>query len=72
VRRTAPVRVDRHEPEDRSTRGLGDAALVGVPVHVGATMWGVMTAVSRRPCAFAAGSEARLQDSAELIGTFER
>ncbi len=65
-----PIHVADVAGEDGSGLApLGYASFVGAPVHVRATTWGVLCAVSDHPGAFPPGTEQRLAAYAELIAT---
>ena len=50
-------------------RGWGARAAVGVPIHVGGRLWGVVNVWSTQQASLAADTEARLAGFTELVGT---
>jgi signal transduction histidine kinase len=48
---------------------LGVRSMIGAPVVVEGRLWGVMTALSTREKAFAAGTESRIADFTDLVAT---
>jgi PAS domain S-box-containing protein len=73
VRRTGgPARMDSHEdaagPAAARTREVGAQSMVGVPIVVGAQLWGVAVVASRTG-PLPADTEARGADFADLVGT---
>jgi signal transduction histidine kinase len=68
-----PARVDEWDdatgPVGELARELGIRSAVGVPVSVGGRLWGIMAVTSTREEPLPAGTEARLADFTELVGT---
>ena len=67
-----PARMDSHEHAAGATaariRDIGIQSMVGVPIIVGAQVWGVV-AVASRTGPLPADTEARMADFADLVGT---
>ena len=73
IRRTGrPARIDSHEHARGATaefiRAVGVKCMVGVPIVVGAQLWGVV-AVASRTKPLPADTESRMADFADLVGT---
>ncbi|HYX97930.1 MAG TPA: GAF domain-containing protein, partial [Mycobacterium sp.] len=72
LRTGRPARMDNHEHGRGATsayiRGLGIQSMVGVPIVVGAHVWGLV-AVASGTGPLPADTEARMADFADLVGT---
>jgi PAS domain S-box-containing protein len=72
LRTGRPARIDSHEHARGATaeriRRIGVQCMVGVPIVVGAQVWGVV-AVASRTGPLPADTEARMADFADLVGT---
>ncbi len=73
IRRTGrPARMDTHDHAAGASaariRDIGVQCMVGVPIVVGAHVWGVL-AVASRTQPLPAGTEARMADFADLVAT---
>jgi PAS domain S-box-containing protein len=74
IQRTGrPARIDTHEHAAGASaariRELGIQSMVGVPIVVGAQLWGVAAVASRRAEPLPTDTEARMADFADLVGT---
>jgi signal transduction histidine kinase len=74
VRRTGrPARIDDYSPVTGSLaaaiRELGFRSAIGSPILIEGRLWGAMLAVSRQPEPLPAGTEERIAEFTELIGT---
>jgi signal transduction histidine kinase len=67
-----PVRIDRYSDASEvaeAARAAGLRSSVGAPISVAGTLWGVMIVNSAGEEAFAAGTEMRMAEFTELLGT---
>jgi diguanylate cyclase (GGDEF)-like protein/putative nucleotidyltransferase with HDIG domain len=75
VRRTGhPARVDdysalpAYSPIRAHALSQGYTATIAAPIHAATTLWGALVLTTKRPNGFAAATEERLADFAELMG----